>query len=101
MSFSASPADGILGIDLTLNYDPAVIQATGAGASGLAATFGSSLRARKLFWSSLLRVALASSHARTSLRKAASSGVSLKSVDSALQALKPAMKSRVSGASAA
>src|SRR5215813_572504 len=41
---------------------------------------GSSLRARKLALSSLLRVALASSQARTSLRKAASSGVSLKSM---------------------
>src|SRR5262249_30216604 len=41
---------------------------------------GSSMRARKLWRSSLLRVALASSQARTSLRNAASSGVSLKSI---------------------
>src|SRR5258708_29266185 len=48
---------------------------------------GSSLRARKLCLSSLLRVALASSQARISLRKAASSGVSLKSMGSSVRRL--------------
>jgi hypothetical protein len=37
---SATPGDGILGIDMTIQYDPAVVLATNVTTSGIAAGFG-------------------------------------------------------------
>jgi len=40
---SAAPADGIFGIDMTLQYDPALLEAQGVAVSGIAASAGFAL----------------------------------------------------------